>query len=1166
MVEYSDADYLNELSSLIRGAYSPERSSGFIDPIAAHQQVMELARSVFLLNPGAIFYLAFLVRNSLHTLLRRETALVEDMLVALEQLSRPAASGSPIGNVGPGQLRNAAAALFALEGAAGGVSDRPELGRFSRIVDEFADTLRPNVTTFGQFRLSANEARAIIRSDFEALRSIHPKLIQLLTNLRLLIPNYERLDLPTHFSTSVLIGMRRELQNLASVVEQSTAGQNDHNSRTYLLRILASKVIAGLLASFNVPDLGAPVLTSDNTGSASHGPQANSPFLAQAAGEGTPAEVISVQGPWLLDSLTSHLIELRIDGGPVQTFDLSAVQGPGLHGKNVAPFENSQLHPVWPGPGGPDDPPPPPKEDYAPKDQVHVVVDSNVYEFVSQEWGWLGTDNRFHGIPRIAGGGFILVAPLQKGSPIPRTLRGTPRVFSQDVIDFFSFSGFNAGTVRNDYYDTVQLDPPRKLGFKHLGAPIFFTLGTPKESISTGFEPGAGFGGWTVDGDNTLEDSSEWAEIGDRRWPYLFVPRVVTELAPISVPFLLTYVSDNIFSAPSGSFAEGHVGFYIRTGANDPDRWERYEIIEFIDSATVRIDDRGSNLARFPEPVMLFGQKGDRSQVTFSPDLLADTDSVAANDGGGRGPFNIPDTCQVAIGPAVKTATIPPNGGFSMTTLVAALSDPVNGAQETNKYAHASYHCIFREQIGFSGHLTIQGRSRYLPEELGIALTFYQVRPELQPETDNFGHRLAAFPGPYPLVVIEDSAHEVLGYDAAQKVDPNSDPYLTTEELESVILETADADTTDVEVLEEEVFGGVLETVSETKNVRDLSADFVALGIDLGFILEIKDGDVAGEYIIQGRVSSTDLSVQMQPKQNSRGFIGRRTNLAYRILRRRLKIASKNAGPGSTVEIVSAPAQLGFPIGVRSGTVPEIIAVNANGEEMDMTGLVTGSSSGGMIVEGQGDSGVRIAGGVPSTLAGLRFSFTGFTENALDTMLRSLETMATSRSLLGQHGFDVDLTELDAALSPVLAPGATLQSNVGTAKRLLADLLSVLTSTPLRASEYSHTTIQVLSPTMEGSVIAYTAPRVPALDALVDTLNQFRFDRALSLLITGDLSAFFGTTHETASYAGAVVAASRQAYNDTPGQPQLLGDVEDSESELSAVEQTFDGDAEGGSP
>ena len=1239
MVQYTQSDYLNELSRILRGAYSADRVSGVVDAESQHAQVMELARTVFMLRPQSFFYLAKLVKNTLRAVAVREVAYVEDMLAALLFLER-SATASPIGNQGPSQLRDASAALLRLDGASGSLRDRRELVRFSRIIDDFAGDLRPSVASEGQLRLTMTEARSVLRDNVSSLVSIHSALLSVLSNLRLLLASYDALDLPTQFSATALVRIRQDLQALALVIESSSVGQNDQSSRAYLLRVLAGRVIAALVSSFERPDPSAPVLTSGNEGLVANGsvgvPGGSGTYLAQAAGEGTAAEALSGPGPWLLDSLLSTVFSFRVDGGPVQVFDLSVVQGPGLHGDHSAPFSDEQLSPVWPGPQGPDSPPPPPPEEYLAKNRVHVVVDSSTYSLTSQEWGWLGTDNVWRD-------GF------QEDQPPSPLFMTDPRTEVRTRLDIsISLTVDRINRVEelyNEYWDSVRCQPPRKLGFKHLGTPVYFALGQPAGSSSSEFVPGSGFGGWEIQSDTTLTNPGEWEPVRDRRWPYIFIPRTIVELAPLA-NFTMSLVpgASDTYRASNGTdpqtgdallavFTSAAVGYYIRVGTSRS-FWERYEIVEVIDEVTVRIDPRGDTISPAAQPVTLFGQRGDYTQFTFSPDLLADTDDVANRNNNDRGPWNIPDTCEITVGSSVKTALIPLGQGGSIQQVVAALSDPSNGDAATNKYAHASYHCIFREQPGFTGRLTIQGRSRFLSDQLAISPTAILTRPDLQQPNlgavlvaqtvgdipagsplnvltapsgtfdavslgdrlevlggyNEGGYRITAVqtdqvtvdgefnfeeasiqfqvrasgglgehPGPFQARNLKFSAHEVLGFESNEAVDPANDPYLSVEELEAVLREGIDTATTELEVLEEDVFGGLADLVANSSLLVDASAGFLSLGIGAQYLVELQEGPSAGEYIVIGALQSS-LTLQMPPGM-ARGFTASEASVPYRVFRRRLRIASTNAGPGSSVEVVAAPSVLGFAAGVQVGTTPSIEAVNEAGESMDLSGLQPGDHDADLVVESVSDDGSTavISGGVSSTLSGRYFSFTGVVQESFSDMLAELETVATSRNRLAKNGLTTDLEKLDAAISPLLTPGAAFASNVNRARLVLQDLLQSLTSEVVRFGE--HGVQPDGGPNVLDATSRYSPAKDDALDVLLNTLDEFGFDRALRLLVTGDLVNFFSTTYETASYAGAVMAAARTVRNDLPSQSQTLGAVRGEESNLVAVEYTADSDS-----
>jgi hypothetical protein len=77
------------------------------------------------------------------------------------------------------------------------------------------------------------------------------------------------------------------------------------------------------------------------------------------------------------------------------------------------------------------------------------------------------------------------------------------------------------------------------------------------------------------------------------------------------------------------------------------------------------------------------------------------------------------------------------------------------------------------------------------------------------------------FPGPYRGVIVGDSGHEVFGFDIGQKVDPSNDPYLSIEELQTLIEEALDPATTAVDTVDTDVYGGFLYTTPGTGSVED---------------------------------------------------------------------------------------------------------------------------------------------------------------------------------------------------------------------------------------------------------------------------------------------------------------------------------------------------------
>lgn len=1118
MAQYSPDEIANELSLFFRGKLEPQRESGIPDPVATHAQIMELARLVFLLNnPTAFLYLAKLIKNSMLSVLLQEIAIIVDMLIALDDLQEGANnSGSLIGNLGRPALNNAATALLALE-AAGSVQNRPELDRFSRIIDKFSNLLRVNVSsTDGDFVLPRGEARSILNENMQRLHGLHAAMLDLGNHIIVLVENFNQVDIPAQVSQTALISLRLKLLEMRDVIEAAENEENISNSRPYLLRALSGKVVVALIEGFNSVNLGAVKLCGDNTGTVAAGvagvPSTGAgdgpPFTLQAAGDGTAAEILTGPGPWLLDELDSSELRVKIDGGAEVVIDISQIQGPGIHGRNPAPFPDSVITPVWPGiPVGPSDPPPPPKDDYLPKNLVHVTVDDTVYEFTGQEW-----------FP---------------GTPSP-----------------------------NAIWTRVKMQPPIKLGFKHLGAPWFLKELLPVPAGYSGIgvggidaHEGAGFGGWNVDTQDQIEDLTEWDDVPDRRYTHLFQPRVVVELSLLTT-VTLAHVSDNEYTISAGTFEDWYFGFYVKKGT------DRYEIIRVLSPTSAIIDTRTDAAGSAAGAgIEVYGEPNDFTEVEFGPDLLVHTNDVAnrqGNPGGvGRGPHNIPDLNVIQIGPAKKTAFIPSGAGASIASLVSALNDVSNVGPITNQaYTHAGYHCVFSEQTGFSDRLTVQNRSRLLPEKLTIGTDFLHAQSVSRVENTGAGVNadFRRWPGPHQIAIIEDSAHKVLGFDNQQSVDADLDPFLSVEELESISKDLIGAAAGSVEIVETDVFAGELVTNPNSNTVTDTSADFTSLGITPNHLLEILEGDAKEVYFIETNPTPDTLGVRI----GGRGFIAGEVDLPYRIFTRQLKISSQTTGLGSSVEVTVAPTQvLPPPLTAQFGTAPAVEAVNASGENLDMSGLEAGDTEGtnNLTVTGVSDDGTQatVSGGVSTGLQGSLFCFFGGTENVLQTCIERLNTIFTSRNLLARNNFDKNLDKLDAAISPVITPGSGFQANIGQTRGMLADLLSVLTD-QVNVSAFQ-ANVPTASLNIQTVLEAYSATSVAALDRLLDSLNEHRFDRALSLLVTGQISVFFETDYENASFSGALLQATRTVRQDLPQASPLLGRVE---QELNSAEAFID--------
>ncbi len=708
MVDFSDTELRNASARFFVGSFIPSFLGGANDPESLHEQIVEAAKTVFVLNPTAIFSLAALVRNKTNELLSRQIDLVEDMLIVsedvvqLQNLILPANSST--------LLRNAATNLLNVETSAS-IKGRPELGQFSRQIDEFAEQFRPLISG-SKLRFHPDEARQLLLDDFQELTKTHETLLTLLSNLSSLLAVYEALDISSILATTSIARTRSVLLDLADQVQTGEQSNNQSTSRNFLLTVLAAKASVKSLSEFVVPNQKY-ALKSDGTGFATKGIIGRSskslgsgpPFLMRPTGQAIPAQILSNEGPWLLDDLSQTSLSIVVDGGGTQTVDLSGVQGPGIHGTIEGPWPDSILHPTWPGPAAATAAPPVLASNYDAANMFHIVVDNNSYTWTTLRWGFIQDSgvSLMEGEDTSAG-----VAPAPRDSTVPSNIPDTPPT--------------NNNLLISDYWTTVRMQPPIKLGFIHLGATIHFLFPTvvPGSSSSSAAVDNAGFASWSVSGADQLGNPQAWAEVKSTRWTHLFRARILTELTLLKNVAIT--ISGSTVTGPATSFEAHYVGFYIRTGTAPT--FERYEIIRFISDTQIEVDFRGDTVAN--QTVGLFGSRGDYTQVSFFPDLLINTRDVADSDN--LGPHNVRDTVSVVVSPVTKTSSIPsglPTG--SISEVVTALNDESNGSHGSNKYAHASYHVLFKEQPGGANKLTIEGRSRFMPEHLRLSTSYSSV-------------------------------------------------------------------------------------------------------------------------------------------------------------------------------------------------------------------------------------------------------------------------------------------------------------------------------------------------------------------------------------------------------------------------------------------------------
>lgn len=654
------------------------------------------------------------------------------------------------------------------------------------------------------------------------------------------------------------------------------------------------------------------------------------------------------------------------------------------------------------------------------------------------------------------------------------------------------------GTVNVGTTTDAELNEFIALGYRHLGCPVWFSGMDGTEYAGTG-QPNPDFNA-----------------------------RVITEMRLLqtgSISISSSTISPDIYGIFAGAwvgvdeaasgFKSDHEGMYIKQGST------RYEILQVINasSAYVLVADGMSPPA--VAPMELRGQTTVAGGTKF--DFLPAMD--AANTPTGLPPPP-PDTWndargECSIAPAIKTVklTTGTRTAAQVVADVVAENGNFSGAsvaeEALNRFAKISV------SAGDPTKLSIAVRS-WTNTFLAVSGTFSQAQ---SPSA--------------PIVLIENSAHSVLGFSEGLEVPgTGKSPSLTPEELVGMIKDEIPSSTP--EVVEEELYAAEsLNTVISTDQVNDPSVDFSSFAEE-GDLVEILTGFHAGLYQIVTVAGST-LNLRETVFESSE------SGLKYRVIQQTVKVSS-TSGPGSSIEVEASPAILGFPSGIFYGSIPQFEAVDKLGEKYPFSEVAPGDllriAGENQTVEVTGSEGgvLSLAIGLPSNKIGVGFEIQGGSSKSFGEMERGLTTMTESNNLLKKYGFDVDVSAVDNALTSAVLPGQNFASNRNRAKQVLADLLSLLTSNPPRAGEYT-AEIPTSSFTVEGVIESYSAPKIEAVEQILSAMQERKYERASKLLREGNLEEFFATTEKTGSFGGSVMDAARVVVGDLPDPPSQASSV-----------------------
>jgi hypothetical protein len=530
---------------------------------------------------------------------------------------------------------------------------------------------------------------------------------------------------------------------------------------------------------------------------------------------------------------------------------------------------------------------------------------------------------------------------------------------------------------------------------------------------------------------------------------------------------------------------QGHVGGYFRSASSPYERWEIL-VVEDANTAVVSVPylSPAVNPPTFGSLTLKGDYEGLNTYVVFTPSL-----SVSASGA-------------VTIAPAVKTVSLEYPNLLTVADVIGRVQgedgeyDPaLGGTLQTWRYQTLHQYARVREDPENTGRLS------FIPRSADSLLVVNGSFTKVESTTG--------------IVVKEASAHGEVGLLLGQAVSLNA---LSVSDLAAII----QSDIPGTIVTEEQVIlsTGTLRTSSQTGEVVGDGLELAGVGDEIAL--------PSGTFRV---VSLNPVTVETTFSSNE--------DVPYTLTRTRMKLASASTSRGSSIRVLSGPAELGFGTSLVKGSIPTFEAVDRSGNKLSFTGLVVEGDI--LDVAGLAPVAITEVSGTLLTLSiGLaadveRRSFEVLSSAAVQysELVGKLDTFINSRQLLKKHGFNQGLEALNDALARALIPGQNFASNRNQAKTISVDLLSILTGSPRRSDEYS-TSVPTAALNLEDILGEYDPTRVPEVDGILDLLLDRQYTRAANLLQSGRIREFFDTTEETASFPGAMMSAARQVVTDLP--------------------------------
>jgi hypothetical protein len=520
---------------------------------------------------------------------------------------------------------------------------------------------------------------------------------------------------------------------------------------------------------------------------------------------------------------------------------------------------------------------------------------------------------------------------------------------------------------------------------------------------------------------------------------------------------------------PRTSFFPRDVGTVIRNSSN------LFEIIEYKNANTVVLRDASTFTMT---SALLSGYHQDypgENVIWWSEDLS-------------RMVVDVPEwhNTAVFVGPAVKASQVATLGSYiSAAALVSELMSGSSGSDH-------DLDNLIRNCEVFVSPLDAKK----------ICIRGLNADPEV--------HILSSYLRPFcysvaPPELVNKSINSVIGLYTGET---DSGSVLSAGELAALINKYLTGATSTVE--ETDVVSGSARTQYGTSVLT--GSDFSE--VSAGYQVAIQGVSISGTYIIDtASPSSITLRGVTFPAEEQ---------VTYRVFVESVKITSTLTSRGSSIEVLSAPLELGLPTGLVLGSTSTVEITSQQGVAQELDGLAVGDFistvyGSNLIVAITGPA-LELDGSIPSTATGVQFEVGSGAARSYTATKSSVDVWLSSRNMMGRFGFNESLDELDAALSPMITSGSGLRAYSAKASGMLTFLKGLLTD-------------------LKTILSSHTAPVSDVVDNIIDGLVERRADRASDLLLDGDVSGFFNTDDETASYAGNVMSKSREALGDLPNAP-----------------------------